>query len=255
MQRFVRYESSTGICWGLVDQSLSSVCELIGTPYGDFSKGDYVGELANLSLLAPCEPTTIAAVAYNYKDLVGKSDRYDQPLVFLKATTTLIAHNQPIIKPEWVTQMWVEVELGIVIKKPLFRASEEQVKRGILGHVICNDVTARNICNRDHHLAFSKSQFSFCPVGSVMHQWREGREFDMSTKINGIVTQHGHTSDRILGDIETVRLISQYMPLNPGDLILTGTPAGAMDSIVSPGDTVELSISGIGSLDNPVVPG
>jgi 2-keto-4-pentenoate hydratase/2-oxohepta-3-ene-1,7-dioic acid hydratase in catechol pathway len=147
----------------------------------------------------------------------------------------------------------VEVELALVIGRPVFEASTEEAAHAILGWTIANDVTTSNICGRDHHLARSKSLISFCPLGVILRRGIDTGVLRMTTTINGYRTQDGCTRDRILGDAESVALVSKIMPLFPGDVILTGTPAGAMGSLITPGDRVELEIESIGRLANPIV--
>jgi 2-keto-4-pentenoate hydratase/2-oxohepta-3-ene-1,7-dioic acid hydratase in catechol pathway len=230
-----------------------TVREVAGTVYGAWSHGAVAGTIHDLTLLPPCEPTTVAALAYNYKDLVGPRETYDEPLVFVKSPACVIGSRDPIARPSWVDRVWVEVEVGVVIRTAVFEATREQAAAAILGYTVTNDVTAVNVHGRDHHLARSKSLATFCPVGDVVHTDVDTRRLSLVTTINGRVTQRGSTSDRIYDDVEAVMLVSRLLPLAAGDIILTGTPAGAMDSLVQPGDAVELAIEGLGRLTNGIV--
>jgi 2-keto-4-pentenoate hydratase/2-oxohepta-3-ene-1,7-dioic acid hydratase in catechol pathway len=195
----------------------------------------------------------VVALAYNYKDLVGERSQYDEPLLFLKLPTSVIGSQSPIVIPSVVSRVWVEVELAFVVKKDAWHVKPESAAEYVLGYTIANDVTASNIHGRDWHLARSKALDTFCPVGSVLYTDTVTSDLCMSTRINGRVTQRGSTANRILNDTEALSLISQFVTLHPGDLILTGTPAGAMDSLIHPGDEVVLEIEGIGRLTNPVI--
>jgi len=253
MTRFIRFRCRHGDRWGVAPQNGDTVRLVEGSVYGpDWEAGAAVGALADLELLPPCEPRTVAALAYNYKDLVGPREQYDEPLVFLKSPSCIIGTESPIGIPEWVDRVWMEVELAVVIGKPLFEASRDEAARGILGVTIANDVTASNVCGRDHHLARSKSLQSFCPVGSDLWAGLDTDSLRMTTTINGRRTQCGSTSSRIMDEADSVALVSRMVQLLPGDLVLTGTPAGAMDSVVRPGDRVELEIESIGRLSNPI---
>ncbi len=253
MNDLVRYRREGSTQWGVLDAGDGSVRALEGDPYAEWSAGSRVGSIEELSLTPCCQPRTVAALAYNYKDLVGPRDTYDEPLVFLKAPACLVAPHEPIRLPAWCERVWVEVELALVIGRPVFEASSEEAARAILGWTIANDVTASNICGRDHHLARSKSHVSFCPVGDILRRGIDTAALRMTTTINGCRTQDGCTRDRILGDAEAVALVSRIMPLFPGDIVLTGTPAGAMSSLITPGDRAELEIESIGRLANPII--
>jgi len=248
----VRFRSAEGSRWGVVDNDGSTVWQVNGSVYDQWTQGPLVGAISDLTLLPPCEPRTVAALAYNYKDLVGLRDTYDEPLVFVKSPVTVIGSQDVLMRPAWVNRVWVEVELSVVIKRPIFEATRAEAEAAILGYTIANDATAVNVHGRDHHLARSKSLATFCPVGDVVRVGLDTSNLALTTTINGRITQRGTTRDRICDDVEAVMLVSRLMPLAPGDIILTGTPAGAMDSLVQPGDVVRLEIDGVGVLANPI---
>ena len=252
MARLVRFRSEAAArpAWGTVEGEQVHAVE--GDVYSDWRRGPLVGRLTDLQLLPPCQPATVVALAYNYKDLVGVREQYDEPLIFIKSPSTVIDDRTAIQRPTWARRVWVEVELAYVLRAPAFCVSREEASRSILGFTVANDVTAENVHARDHHLARSKSLETFCPVGRFLHTETETASLPMTTRINGRVTQQGTTANRILDDLDALVLISRLMRLQPGDLVLTGTPAGAMDSLVQPGDDVTLEIEGIGCLRNPI---
>ena len=131
--------------------------------------------------------------------------------------------------------------------------SPEQSADYILGYTCGNDLTSVNIHDRDHHLARSKALDQFCPLGPTLVTDLDTSNLEISSFINGERTQHNYTGDRILNDFETIAMVSNYITLNPGDVILTGTPVGAMESVVKPGDTMDIDIEGIGRLSNRIV--
>jgi 2-keto-4-pentenoate hydratase/2-oxohepta-3-ene-1,7-dioic acid hydratase in catechol pathway len=198
--------------------------------------------------LAPCTPEKVIGLAYNYKSLVGHRSHYDEPLFFLKSPTSICGHASSISYPDFSDKVWVEVELGIIIKKDCFRVSVEAAEDYILGYTIGSDVTAENICGRDWHLARSKALDGFAPAGPYLAMDVETDDLELTTCINGKEFQRGRTSDRIVNDWEAVSLLSRFITLKAGDLILTGTPAGARDSIVKPGDVVTHRIQHLGEL-------
>lgn len=251
MTDYVRCQSAEGNIWGLIDGN--EVFKVEGSLYGKWSRGRSLGPMSSLKLLAPCEPKLVVGLAYNYKDLVGERDVYEEPLSFIKSPACVISASDQILMPKGVKKVWIETELAIVLKTALFNATNAEAEASILGYVIANDVTAENIHGRDHHLARSKSLPSFCPVGNILKGSIDTGDLKITTSINGRYTQRGSTKDRIYNDIETLVLLSTFMPLSPGDLILTGTPAGAMDSIVQAGDSIEMSIENVGSLHNQII--
>ena len=250
---FVRFEHQESASWGVLSEDGTRVFRLDGDVYSAWNIGADLGPLTGLALLPPCEPKTISGLAYNYKDLVGKRDRYDEPLLFLKSVSTLVSAHDDIIVPQDAEVIWAEVEIALVLRTPLFRADSKEAEAAILGCLVANDITAANVQGRDHHLARSKSRHSFCPVSSILCPWHPGLDYNMRTTINGRETQNGRTSNRIYDDVESLVFISSIFPLAAGDLILTGSPAGATDSVFVPGDDVRLEIENVGSLNNKIV--
>lgn len=213
------------------------------------------GERASLEgteLLPPCGRSKVLGLAYNYRSLTGGSGD-QEPLFFFKSVTSFVGSGQPVRIPPFVERVWVEVELALVIGGRGFNITEEEAHRFILGHTVGNDITAVNIHGRDHHLARSKGLDGFCPLGPCLLPGMPKSNLKIETRINGRVTQLGNTGDRILGDAATVALLSRYVTLEPGDVILTGTCAGAMESIVRAGDMVAVSVDGVGSLETRFV--
>lgn len=249
--KLVKYRREEQVAWGILEDSV--VREGVGSVYERFRPGPVVGAVDALDLLPPCEPTKVIGLAYNYKDLVGPRDRYEEPLLFLKPSSSVVGHRAPIVLLPELEEVWVEVELGFVIRRGGRHIPRDKAMEHILGYTIANDVTARNVHGRDHHLARSKGLDSFCPVGPLLHVDVDTANLVLSTTINGRRTQHSTTANRILDDAGVLALVSRYFTLAPGDLVLTGTPAGAMDSMIRPGDTAVLEISSLGRLANPII--
>lgn len=195
----------------------------------------------------------IFGLALNYKSLVGSNNKYDEPLFFLKSVNSACAHKSRVVYPHSIEKVWVEVELVIIIGKKCRNVSLKQASKYIYGYTIGSDITASNISKRDHHLARSKALDQFAPIGPFIVTDIETNNLNMSNYINDKPMQQGNTSDRILDDAECVHLLSRFVTLMPGDLIFTGTPAGAMDSLVNPGDQVKHSIKNIGELSFSLV--
>lgn len=213
---------------------------------------DHLIPLDKVALLAPILPTQLVGLAYNYKDLVGDRIKYDEPLIFLKSTSGIIGPSQAIQLPPKST-CWVEVELGVVISQSARNLRHGEGEQAIFGFFIANDVTAANIHGRDHHLARSKALDSFAPVSTTIYTNIDVSNRRMITRINGKIFQDGTTSNMILTPGECIELVSQFITLQPGDVLFTGTPANAMNSIIAPGDLCQLEIDGLGLMEHAVV--
>jgi 2-keto-4-pentenoate hydratase/2-oxohepta-3-ene-1,7-dioic acid hydratase in catechol pathway len=207
--------------------------------------------ITDIKLLAPVTPEKVVGLAYNYKDLVGEKEIYDEPLIFLKSPESVIGPNDFIrIHQGWKT--WAEVELAIIIGKECSNVSIETAAEYIYGYTIGNDVTMINVNERDHHLARSKALDTFCPLGQYIDTSLITDNLSLQHYINGTLFQKGNTNNRILNNVESVSFVSQFIRLKPGDIILTGTPANAMNSVITHGDNILMEITGLGILSNQV---
>jgi 2-keto-4-pentenoate hydratase/2-oxohepta-3-ene-1,7-dioic acid hydratase in catechol pathway len=190
----------------------------------------------------------VFGLAFNYKSLVGKKDEYEEPLIFMKSSNSISSHGSSIKYPPDIKKVWVEVELVMIISKECKDVSEHKAKDYIFGYTTGSDITAQNIYGRDHHLARSKALDNFAPIGPWINTNIDTDNLQLETYINDQQFQLGNTSDRILNDYKAVALVSEYFTLSPGDIIFTGTPANAMNSIVKPGDSVTHKIQGFDKL-------
>jgi 5-oxopent-3-ene-1,2,5-tricarboxylate decarboxylase/2-hydroxyhepta-2,4-diene-1,7-dioate isomerase len=196
-------------------------------------------------------PKNIHCLALNYTG-VGAGDT---PLYFVKSYNSLNIDATRVIYPNDVTELWTEVELGVVIAEDCSNISGIEADDFISGFTICADITAKNINNRDHHLAFSKSRSGFCPVSStiVKISSAEYKSLKLRTYINGELTQEGLTEQMILDPFECVSYISSLTNLCKGDLILTGTPMGVVNNIIEKGDVIQQEIECVGTLEYKIV--
>ncbi len=206
----------------------------------------------SVRLLPPTIPSKIVALGYNYKDLVGDRDQYDEPVIFLKPPSAVIGHGDIIEIISSMDKIWTEVELCIVIGKTAKNVSEDKASEYIFGFTIGNDVTTSNILSRDHHLARSKAWDTFCPLGPWIETELKTDDLKLTNKINGDIFQESSTRMRIYNDNKIVSHLSKIMTLLPGDIIMTGTPNNAENSTVNDGDIVMLNIEGLGTLTNKV---
>jgi 2-keto-4-pentenoate hydratase/2-oxohepta-3-ene-1,7-dioic acid hydratase in catechol pathway len=205
-------------------------------------------------LLAPVTPSKIVCVGRNYVEHAAElgNKMPDEPLLFLKAPSAIIASGESIELPRDSKQVEHEGELGVVIgRRARNLTSSEYPLTYVLGYTCLNDVTARDLQRKDVQFARGKSFDTFCPVGPFIVDDLDPLNVNLTTRVNGVVKQNGCTADMAFSVPFLIRYISNIMTLYPGDLIATGTPAGV--SLMKPGDVVEVEIEEIGVLRNPVV--
>jgi 2-keto-4-pentenoate hydratase/2-oxohepta-3-ene-1,7-dioic acid hydratase in catechol pathway len=208
-------------------------------------------------LLAPVTPSKIVCVGLNYREHFAESLSVapgshlpEEPLLFLKPPSSVIASRQPIRYPPGVTRLDPEAELGVVIGTRARRVAPGQALGHVAGLTCMNDVTARNYQKRDGQWTRAKGFDTFAPLGPWVAVGLPSDALGIECRVNGRVRQRGHTSD-LLFPVETlVSFISHVMTLEPGDVIATGTPAGIAP--VEIGDRIEVEVEGIGVLENRV---
>jgi len=248
--KLVRFQARDRIAYGILNSD--EVIELDGGPFS-LKERSTRHPLYGVRLLAPCEPSKIVAVGLNYSDHARELDMQvpDNPILFLKPPTTVIGPGEPIVSPAMSSQVDHEGELAIVIRDRIHCISPGEARQHILGYTCANDVTARDLQKKDGQWTRAKSFDTFCPVGPWIETAVNPDDLLIETLVNGHLRQSSRTSQFIFGVDLLVSFISQVMTLVPGDLIITGTPAGI--GPMKPGDTVEVRIQGIGSLKNSVI--
>ncbi len=207
----------------------------------------------DVRLLAPVLPSKVVAVGRNYAEHAKEMDEPvpDEPLTFLKPSTSVIGPGDPIVYPPISERMDYEGELAVVIGRLAHRLSLDNAVLAILGYTCANDVTLRDLQAKDGQWTRAKGFDTSCPLGPWIETDVDPADLELTTRVNGEVRQQARTSDLTFGPAGLVAFVSAYMTLLPGDVILTGTPAGI--GPLQPGDRVEVEIEGIGSLSNPVV--
>ncbi len=207
----------------------------------------------DIKFLSPTRPTKIVAVGLNYKahaEEMGKP-LPEEPLLFMKPSTAVISNKMKIIKPKMSQRVDYEGELAVVIGRKCKKVSPEEAPDYILGYSCFNDVTARDLQQKDVQYTRAKSFDTFAPYGPWINTDIDPIGLKITTRVNGEVKQEGNTEDMIFSPFELVSFISQIMTLLPGDVIATGTPPGV--GPLQAGDRVEVEIEGIGTLINYVV--
>ena len=209
-------------------------------------------ELDGAAFLPPVSPRKIVGIGRNYREHAEELGHSvpAEPLIFLKATTSVVGPGAPIVLPPESGQVEYEGEIAVVLGKSLRRASEAEARGAVLGVTCACDVTARDLQRRDPTFARAKSFDTFCPLGPAVLVDPALDELTVTTRVNGEERQRGRTDQMIFSIPELLAYVSRMMTLEPGDVVLTGTPAGV--GTLANGDRVEVEVAGVGVLANPV---
>jgi 2-keto-4-pentenoate hydratase/2-oxohepta-3-ene-1,7-dioic acid hydratase in catechol pathway len=253
-QGIVRYGLIEGVAG---DATITRTLTKAPNSFTDFEQADRAEiVLSAVRLLAPAEPSKIVCIGRNYREHAKELNHPipTEPLFFLKPPSSIIGPGEKVRRPNALSQrVDHEGELGVVIGKRCYRLREvDDVRSYILGYTCINDVTARDLQEKDGQWTRSKGFDTFCPVGPVVAEGLDPwKGVGVQTRVNGQIRQNGTTVDFLFPLDLLIRFISQVMTLEPGDLIATGTPAGV--GPLQPGDTVEVTVEGVGTLTNTVV--
>jgi len=261
--KYCRFVSTDGPQFGLIENvgGTDYITQVAADgPIPNFATGQRLPKMAisAAKFLEPVTPSKIVCVGRNYADHAKElgNDVPTEPLIFLKPPTTIIGPGKRIARPKQLSErVDFEGELTVVISKACRNLGRnDDVRQYILGYTCANDVTARDLQKKDGQWTRAKGFDTFCPVGPIVTDeidpWKGVR---VETRVNGQVKQSESTTAFIFPVDVVVRFASQVMTLLPGDIILTGTPAGIGPLVA--GDEVAVSIEGIGALTNPVVDG
>src|SRR5262245_37372831 len=223
-----------------------------GDPFGKFKETTEIDK-NGVKLLAPVQPSKIVCVGLNYKDHALEQNKPlpAEPLIFIKPSTSVIGPGEPIQAPSWAGRIDHEAELGIVIGRTSKNVKANKASEHIAGLIAVNDVTARDLQNRESQYTRCKGFDTFAPIGPCIAVGLEGRDLQVQAFVNGHVRQNSRTRELIFTIPELVEFISGVMTLLPGDIISTGTPSGI--GPIRPGDNVTIHVEGVGALSNPVV--
>jgi 2-keto-4-pentenoate hydratase/2-oxohepta-3-ene-1,7-dioic acid hydratase in catechol pathway len=208
--------------------------------------------LGGAELLAPVMPSKIVAVGRNYAEHAKElgNEAPSEPIIFLKPPTAVLNPNGTIVRPPQSQRVDFEGELAIVIGKTARNVSRDDWRSVVLGFTCANDVTARDLQKKDVQFTRGKSFDTFCPLGPCIETDLDPSSLALRTRVNGETKQDGNTHDMVFNCAFIVEFITSVMTLQPGDVILTGTPAGV--GPLAAGDRVEVEIEGIGVLGNVV---
>ncbi|MBN1405191.1 MAG: fumarylacetoacetate hydrolase family protein [Candidatus Omnitrophica bacterium] len=249
--KIARFVHKGKVCCGVIKNNDLHIID--GSVFGRFKVTDKKTCVRDVKILSPVEPTKVVCVGLNYKDHAKELNMPvpDAPVLFMKPSTAVIAHNEAIAYPESVKRLDYEAELAIVIKKRAKGVSKKDAGNYILGYTCLNDVTARDIQKTDGQWTRAKSFDTFCPIGPCIVTDIDPNNLAIMLYLNKKVMQSSTTANLIFKPEEIISFISDVMTLNPGDVIATGTPPGV--GPMKKGDRVTVDIEKIGSLINFVV--
>lgn len=262
--RIVRYQETEsgerpgapgtgGVSYGILGTD-GLITPLDGGPYGDRRPGAGPVLTADaVTLLAPVEPTKVIAVGRNFAAHAAELGNQvpERPLIFLKPSTSVIGPGADIVFPGYTEELHHEAELAAVIGVRCRDLQPEEVPAALLGYTCANDVTARDLQKPDGQWWRAKGSDTFCPLGPWVETELDTAALRITATVNGELRQEGGTHQMVRPVNELIAHISAAMTLLPGDVILTGTPAGV--SRMHPGDVVTVAVEGLGELTNPVV--
>src|SRR3954471_18445880 len=255
--RLGRIASPDGVAFvsveGSPDDPAAVVKEIAEHPFGNPTFTGRQWPLADVRLLGPILASKVVCIGKNYAALIAEmgGGEFADPIIFMKPNTAIVGPHVPIQLPADADPVHFEGELAAVIGRPCKDVPAAQVAQNILGYTIANDVSARDQQKKDGQWTRAKGHDTFCPVGPWISTDVDPTDLAIRTEVNGEVKQDSRTSDMIHDVGAIVEWISAVMTLLPGDLILTGTPDGV--GPIENGDTVSITIEGIGTLTNPVV--
>ena len=248
--RLVRFRFGDRIATGVVEGD--AVRALAGTFFENPVPSGEEIPLDDVRLLAPVLPSKVVCLGKNYAAHAAEfgGEVPEEPLVFLKPSTSVSGPGDPIPLPPISNRVDYEGELAVVIGRIARNVRAEETFRYILGYTCGNDVTLRDLQKKDDQWARAKGFDGSCPLGPWVETELDPIDVHLETRVNGEVRQSASTSDMVFGVATIIEFVTAFMTLLPGDVIMTGTPEGV--GKLEPGDRVEVVIDGIGVLLNPV---
>jgi 2-keto-4-pentenoate hydratase/2-oxohepta-3-ene-1,7-dioic acid hydratase in catechol pathway len=248
--RLVRFRFGDRIATGVVEGE--AVRALAGTFFQNPVPSGEEIPLDDVRLLAPILPSKVVCLGKNYPAHAAEfgGEVPEEPLVFLKPSTSVSGPGDPIPLPPISNRVDYEGELAVVIGRIARNVRAEEAFRYILGYTCGNDVTLRDLQKKDDQWARAKGFDGSCPLGPWVETELDPIDVHLQTRVNGEVRQSASTSDMVFGVATIIEFVTEFMTLLPGDVIMTGTPEGV--GKLEPGDRVEVEVDGIGALMNPV---
>ena len=253
MTTFARFEIDGTVLHGIVEGH--AIKEISGSPLNDYSETGNSHNLQDVKLLPPVSPRKIVAIGLNYRSHLGDKPGPAAPEPFLKSSTTVVGQGDNIVIPKVAIEEGVkiqpEAELALVIGKDCKGATQENALDYVFAYTCGNDVSARDWQANDLQWARAKSSDTFGPIGPWMTTDLDPTNIQVICRVNGEEKQNQNTSDLLHPVTRIIEYVSSVITLQVGDVVMTGTPGTPGD--IHPGDVVEVELSGVGVLRNPVV--
>jgi 2-keto-4-pentenoate hydratase/2-oxohepta-3-ene-1,7-dioic acid hydratase in catechol pathway len=249
-----RYRVAGEVRYGLLEGDV--LRRLAGSPFVSLERTGATDSLGDVTLLAPVAAPRIFGVGLNYVAHIQESGAKtpQRPLLFMKPTNTVVGPGEPIVYPREGRNVHFEAELAVVIGRAGRRIAENDALAHVVGYTCANDVSERVIQKEEMDqgaLLVGKGFDSFCPLGPVIATGLEPSSLRLGARVNGVERQASTTADLLFSVPRLVSYLSSAIALQPGDVIITGTPSGV--GPVVPGDVVDIWVEGVGTLTNPVV--
>jgi 2-keto-4-pentenoate hydratase/2-oxohepta-3-ene-1,7-dioic acid hydratase in catechol pathway len=253
--KLVRFIADQKIHYGILEKEQVKVVQEPGTDWCGFplTETGSVYELEAVKLLAPCLPSKVICLGLNYRRHAEemKQELPKKPIIFMKPSTSVIGPGEAVIYPDQSKRVDYEAELGVVIGRRAYRVKREKALDYVFGYTCANDVTARDKQPAQGQWTYAKGFDTFCPLGPVIETAvTDPENLTLKGYLNGKLVQDTSTADHVFSVVEIIEFISGCMTLLPGDVIITGTPAGV--GPLEPGDLFVVDIEGIGKLKNTV---
>ncbi len=248
----IRFKYNDEILYGNYNLETKKITIYEGTPFEGFFKTNEQLDIENVKVLTPCDFSKAVCIGLNYRDHAIEFELPipESPIVFIKPSTSALAHKETVIKPDVCKRLDYEAELAIVIKTTAKNVKKEEVNDYILGYTCANDITARDLQPKTGQWTIAKGFDTFCPFGYIINTDLDPSNLKISSQVNGKVMQESNTKNLIFDVPFLVSYLSSVMTLLPGDIILTGTPGGI--SGMQKGDEVKVIIEGLPTLVNTI---
>jgi 2-keto-4-pentenoate hydratase/2-oxohepta-3-ene-1,7-dioic acid hydratase in catechol pathway len=250
--RIARFTKDGGLSFGVVEDD-ETIATIAAHPFGEIQLTGERQPLADVRLTAPILPSKVVAIGKNYaehaREMGGEPPA--EPVLFMKPSTAVIGHRETIAYPDLSERVDYEGELAVVIGRLCRDVPASRAADVILGYTCANDVTARDLQQRDGQWTRAKGFDTFCPLGPWIETELDPSDLAITTTVNGETRQSSRTKQLLHGIPALIEYVSRVMTLLPGDVILTGTPEGV--GPLEAGDEVSVTIENIGTLSNTVV--
>lgn len=254
MSRIARYEFNGSTYYGVLEDD--HLHRLVCSPFDGLTRTGDTDTLADARLLSPLAAPRIFGVGANYIAHIAEMNMATptRPMLFMKPTSAVVGPEDPVILPHEASVTHYEAELAVVIGKSARRVSVADAADVIFGYTCANDISERVIQKEEMDqgcLLIGKGYDTFCPLGPVIATGLDPSDLRLEARLNGETRQSSSTSDLLFSVPELVSYLSRAITLQPGDVIITGTPSGVGE--ISPGDAMEIELEGVGILSNPVI--